>query len=189
LNFEYKGKAVTLHGMTDTPVTQLHEMSLNELEKSLKGNDIWATVVVTTSADATSNAVPDSVKAVIATYSDVFQDSGELPPHRVFDHAISLLPDSTPVNSRPYRYSPQQKDEIERQVNEMIAAGLVTPSMSPFASPVLLVKKKDGTWRFCVDYRRLNNITVKSKFPMPVVDELLDELAGTKWFPKLDLKS
>jgi hypothetical protein len=93
------------------------------------------------------------------------------------------------VNIRPYRYSPQQKSEIEKQVIEMLQKGVIQHSSSPFASPVLLVKKKDGTWRFCVDYRHLNAITVKNKHPLPTVDELLDELAGAQWFTKLNFRS
>jgi hypothetical protein len=127
----------------------------------------------------------------------VFQEPQQLPPQRSFDHSIPLVQGVKPININPYRYSPEQKDEIEAQIKQMLQQGIIQPSTSPFASPVLLVKKKDGTWRFCVDYRHLNAITIKNKYPLPiknkyplpVVDELLDELHGAKWFTKLDLRS
>ena len=117
----------------------------------------------------------------------MFAEPKGLPLGRHYDHAIPIFPNAIPVNSKPYRYSPFHKDEIERQIRELLAAGLITPSTSPYASPVLLVQKKDGSWRFCVDYRRLNDITIKNRFPMPLVDEILDELAGTCYFSKLDM--
>jgi hypothetical protein len=93
------------------------------------------------------------------------------------------------VNCRLYRYSPEQKDEIEQQVSKMLASGVVVPNLSPFASPVLLVKKKDNSWRFCVDYRKLNSFIVENKFPLPVIDEFLDEVVGAKYFSTIDLAS
>lgn len=90
---------------------------------------------------------------------------------------------------RPYRYTPEQKDEIEAQVKEMLRLGLIVPSTSAFSSPVLLVKKKDQTWRFCIDFRHLNAITLKTTYPMPIIDELLDEIAGSRWFSKLNLRA
>jgi hypothetical protein len=102
---------------------------------------------------------------------------------------IPLLPGAATVNCKPYRYSPHHKDEIERHVKDLLAAGLITQSTNPFASPVLLVLKKDGTCCFCIDYRKLNSITVKNRFPMPLIEEILDELAGTTYFTKLDMRS
>jgi hypothetical protein len=136
-----------------------------------------------------SDTTSPELTVLLQEFEDVFAAPTSQPPHRAYDHAISLEAHHSPINCRPYRYSPFQKDEIERQVAEMIKVGLIVPSMSPYSSPVLLVKKKDGEWRFCVDYRRLNSSTIKNKFPLPVVDELLDELAGAQFFSKLDLRA
>jgi len=110
-----------------------------------------------------------------------------LPPKRHISHTIPLVPGAQPFRLRPYRYNPAQKDEIEKQVQELLQNGLIWESNNPFASPVLLVKKKTRDWRMCVDYRKLNALMVKNKFPLPVIDEILDELTGAKWFTSLDM--
>jgi hypothetical protein len=92
------------------------------------------------------------------------------------DHCITLKEGTEPINVRPYRYANFQKTEIEKQVQEMLDSGLICPSTSPFSLPVLLVKKKDGSWRFCTDYHSLNVATVKDRFPIPTVDDMLEEL-------------
>ncbi|XP_071674258.1 uncharacterized protein [Lolium perenne] len=111
------------------------------------------------------------------------------PSSRPRDHRIHPLPNTAPVAVRPHRYPQLQKDELERQVAVMLAQGIIRISTSPFCAPVLLVRKTDGTWRFCIDFRALNTVTSKDKFPIPVVDELLDELHGARFFTKLDLRS
>ncbi|KAL4340168.1 hypothetical protein GQ457_08G025660 [Hibiscus cannabinus] len=133
------------------------------------------------------DVLPEDLANLLTEFDDVFQAPMRLPPARHTDHAIHLEPSSKPVNVRPYRYPHFQKGEVERQVQQLLDSQLIRKSTSPFSSSVLLVKKKDGTWRFCVDYRALNAITVKDKFPIPTADELFDELGTARFFSKLDL--
>lgn len=98
-----------------------------------------------------------------------------------------MQPGYGPVFVRPYRYSYFQKREIDKLVKGMFSSGIIRPS--PYSAPVLLVKRKDGSWRICIDYRALDKITIKDKFPIPLIDELLDELAYAQYFSKLDLHS
>ncbi|GKD69912.1 reverse transcriptase [Tanacetum coccineum] len=122
-------------------------------------------------------------------YEKVFVVPITLPPNRKHDHRIPLLDNSTPVNIRPYRHPPTQKDVIEAMVTRLLESGVIRESHIPFSSPIVMVKKKDGTWRMCVDYRALNKKTVKDKFHIPIIEELIDELFGAQVFTKLDLRS
>jgi hypothetical protein len=135
------------------------------------------------------SVIHPAVAQLIDEFSSTFTPPSSLPPERDCDHVIPLVPGAKPVHIRPYRYLPSLKDEIEKQVADMLARGIIQPSVSAFSSPILLVRKKDGTWRFCVDYRYLNALTLKSRLPIPVFDELMDELAKAKWFSTLDLNS
>jgi hypothetical protein len=97
--------------------------------------------------------------------------------------------DHRPLRQRPYRVSPKERTIIQEQVNDMRAKGVIEDSCSPWASPVVLVKKKDDTWRFCIDFRRLNAITKKDVYPLPRIDDALDTLQGCNYFSSIDLRS
>lgn len=122
----------------------------------------------------------DLLEALLSGIVGLFQEPQGLPPQRHLSHRIRLQHGTPAAAVRPYRYALAQKDELERQCADMLRLGIILHSSSAFSSPALLIKKRDGLWRFCVDYRTLNAKTIKDKFPTPVVEELLDEFRGTK---------
>jgi hypothetical protein len=131
----------------------------------------------------------DLLDALLEEFAGLFVEPQGLPPHRHLSHRIKLKPGVGDVAVHPYCYAHTQKDELERQCDETLRHGVIQPSSSAFSSPALLIRKHDGTWRFCVDYHALNNATMKDKFPIPMVEELLDELRGARFFTKLDMHS
>ncbi|MCH87769.1 putative retroelement pol polyprotein, partial [Trifolium medium] len=135
-------------------------------------------------------ALPTNFEQLLDQYADIFAEPTALPPSRPgFDHKIPLKDGVQPFNLRPYRFSLIQKDVIDKIVQDMLDQGIVQHSTSPFASPTILVRKKDGSWRLCVDFRRLNDLTIKDRFPIPLIEDLMDELHGSVIFSKLDLRS
>lgn len=155
----------------------------------VKQGSVLCMVQLQTIEQAPANIILESVQPLLQEFQHIFTEPTALPPKRNCDHHIPLVEGTKLVNLRPYRYKPALKDEIENQITEMLQSGVIQHSQSEFSSPALLVKKKDGTWRLCIDYRQLNSNTIKSKYPVPVIEELLDELSGSKWFSKLDLRA
>jgi hypothetical protein len=131
----------------------------------------------------------DVLGDLLLRFEPFFAEPSGLPPQCHRCHQIRLVPGTPPVAVHPYRYAHHQKQKLEQQCATMLRQGVIRASSSAFAAPVLLVKKSDGSWWFCVGYRALNAVTIKDKFSIPVVEELLDELHGAKFFSKLDLRS
>ena len=132
-----------------------------------------------------------SRRRVLHDFADVMPDElpAGLPPSRDVDHKIELVPGATPPSRPTYSLSASETVELKKQIEELEKAGFIQPSKSPFGAPILFVKKKDGSMRMCVDYRALNNVTIKNAYPLPRIDELFDRLQGAQYFSKLDLRS
>lgn len=138
-------------------------------------------------------SVPAPIRAVVESYMDVFTPlSGRrpgLPPDRGVSHAIPLLPGpAAPPFRANTRLSPAERDEVTKQVADLLSGGLIEPAASPYGAPVLFVKKKDGTIRFCLDFRALNAQTVRNRYPLPRIDDVLDSLGGASVFSSIDLQ-
>jgi hypothetical protein len=131
----------------------------------------------------------DLLASLLNVYANIFEEPHGLPPQCRHDHCIHLLPRTSLVVMRLYHYWQLLKDEVEWQCTDILMQGTIQPSTLPFSSPMLSVKKADKSWWFCVDYRTLNEKTVKDKFLILAVDELLDKLCGARFFTKIDLHS
>eukprot|EP00253_Pinus_taeda_P028842 PITA_28842 len=169
--------------------TQVRPITANQLAKCIrKGCQIYAVQVgYADSKDKTAilNNIP-----VIQEFTDVFpEEIPGLPPKRNIDFTIELVPGAAPVSRAPYRMSVPELTELKMQLQELLDKNYIRPSVSPWGAPVLFVKKKDGTFRMCIDYRQLNKLTIKNKYPLPRIDELFDQVKGATVFSKIDLRS
>ncbi len=138
--------------------------------------------------DSSSSQNLDRI-SIVREYKDVFQEIPGLPPKREIDFTIELIPGTNPISISPYRMAKMELVELDKQLKELLRLGFIRESTSSWGSPVLFVKKKDGSLRMCVDYRRLNQVTIKNKYPLPRIDDLFDQLQGASIFSKIDLRS
>jgi hypothetical protein len=127
---------------------------------------------------------------VIQYYLDVFpEELPDMPPDRNIEFLIELLPEIPPISKRPYRMPMNELVELKKQIAELQAKGFIRPTSSPWGAPGLFVEKKDGTQQMCVDYRSLNEVTIKNKYPLPRIEDLFDQMKGASVFSKIDLRS
>lgn len=139
--------------------------------------------------NALSEEHKKALRELLLEFRTCFAQSSKVSQTPITQHRIITYDDARPIHQQPYRVSQKERAAIKEQVKEMIDDGVIQPSNSPWSSPVVLVKKKDGTLRFCVDYRKLNNVTKKDVYPLPRIDDSLDRLRRAKYFSSLDLKS
>src|SRR4051812_14735056 len=126
---------------------------------------------------------------VVCDFPEIFlEDVRELPLEREVEFAIELIPGTILVSMAPYRMSASKLDELKSQLEELLEKEFIRPSVSPWGAPVSLVKKKEGSMRLCVDYKQLNKVTIKNRYPLPRIDDLMDQLVGACVFSKIDLR-
>ena len=126
---------------------------------------------------------------VLQEFRDIFPSKlPGMPPPRTVDFHIDLVPGAQPVSRAPYRMTTNELNELKIQLEELLEKGHICPSVSPWGAPVVFVKKKDGSLRLCIDYRQLNKLTIKNRYPLPRIDDLFDQLQGARVFSKIDMK-
>jgi hypothetical protein len=187
MQFDQEGNQYKFQGIT---VGSLEVISSHRMEKMLKKGHSGVIAQLHAIQATKTPPVPQDLQALLSKHQRAFSTPQGLPPSRgVHDHSIPLVLGSLPPNIRPYCHPFSQKNEIAKMVQELLTVGVICPSTSPYSFPVVMVLKKEGSWRMCPDFCALNKLTIKDKFPIPIIDDLLDELSGTQFFTKLDLRS
>ena len=189
--FHYKEKA---HRITATDPAEKHFISANTISNYEKKKIPLCAILVRPAPEDTENQGPkisQEMEKILKQYTDVFpkQLPKGLPPKRAHDFHIELKKGSTPQNKGLYRMSPSELAELKSQLEELSEQGFIRPSTSPWGAPALFVGKKDGSSRMCIDYRAVNRLTVKNSYPLPRIDDILDQLLEASYFTKLDLRS
>ena len=128
--------------------------------------------------------IRDALSRMLQEYEDLFPEKlpKGRPPKRAVEFEINTVPEATPPSRPPYRLSPKESEELQAQIDDLLSQGHIRPPQSPYGAPVLFVPKKDGRWRMCVDYRALNKQTVKDRYPLPHIDDLIDRLGRERYF-------
>jgi transposase InsO family protein len=190
MSFTESGRKVILRGMTNNTA---RVVTTKRMEAIFRREEIVyvAEYKILARVDKKGKVrYAPEIQRIIYKHSKVFGPIPPgVPPDRGFEHIIELEEGEKPVITMPYRHPKKYKDEIEKAIKELLDMGHIRPSSSPFASSVVLVKKKDGTMRMCIDFKALNKKTIKNRYPIPRIDELLDELHGVVYFTKIDLRS
>ncbi|GJV25494.1 putative reverse transcriptase domain-containing protein [Tanacetum coccineum] len=189
----WRNKTLIIHGdgSTQGSVTRLNIISCTKAQKYMeKGFPVFLAHITAKEVEDKSKEKRLEDVPIVQDFPEVFpEDLPGLPPTRQVEFQIDLVPGAAPVARAPYRLAPSEMKELSEQLKELSDKGFIRPSSSPWGAPVLFVKKKDGSFRMCIDYRELNKLTVKNRYPLPRIDDLFDQLQGSSVYSKIDLRS